>query len=121
MMSVSVVYAEFHAAVIVTFSYWLALYEWVIAKRSYAEGSMFREDLWARVQIYSLSLIFNLWDKEHYRSSSFQQDMKDNLSNVAIPGTGIQLSVFCYSWHMCFLFVLFVNPLVCFCGAFNKV
>lgn len=44
------------------------------------------EDIWGKVQIYSLSLIFKLWSLPHYRSESFQQDMIDNLKNVAIPG-----------------------------------
>lgn len=48
-------------------------------------------DKWANVQIYSLSLIFKMWSKPHYRSQNYQQDMIDNLKNVAVPGTGIRL------------------------------
>lgn len=44
-------------------------------------------DQWGKVQLYSLSLIFKLWSLPHYRSNSFQQDMLDNLKNVAVPGT----------------------------------
>ena len=40
-------------------------------------------------QLFSVGLIFKMWSKgKHYRSPSFQQDMIDNLRNVAIPGTG---------------------------------
>ena len=46
-------------------------------------------DKWGKVQLYSLSLIFKLWSLPHYRSKSFQQDMLDNLKNVAVPGITI--------------------------------
>ena len=74
-------------AVKVTLLYFYTLYEYIFLGKSYTSCSAFQEDTWARVQIYSLSLIFKLWSKPHYRSPTFQQDMIDNLSNVAIPGT----------------------------------
>lgn len=74
-------------AVRVTLLYFYTLYEYIYLGKSYTSGTTFQEDTWARVQIYSLSLIFKLWSKPHYRSPTFQQDMIDNLSNVAIPGT----------------------------------
>ena len=46
--------------------------------------------------------------------------MIDNLCNVAIPGTGIPLSFFCYSWLTVLFFLMALNPLVCFMGALNK-
>ena len=104
-----------------TVKYWLALHEYVLLKKSYTGSSYFKDDLQARVQVYSLSLIFYLWNHPHYRSKDFQQDMIDNLRNVAIPGTGIPLSIFCYNWWVCLFFVAFINPLVCFFGALNKV
>jgi hypothetical protein len=92
-----------------------------------------------QVQVYSLSLIFYLWNKPHYRNGTFQDDMVrplfyicsmstcalslanwiqctcksltaalcschalctfkkqvKNLRNVAIPGTGVPLSLMC--------------------------
>ena len=74
-------------AVKVTLLYFYTLYEYIYLGKSYTSCTTFQEDTWARVQIYSLSLIFKLWSKPHYRSPTFQQDMIDNLSNVAIPGT----------------------------------
>jgi len=75
----------------------------------------------ARVHVYSLALIFVLWGKPHYRNGTFQEDMIKNLRNVAIPGTGIPLSTFCYSRITAAALVLFLNPLVCLLGAVNKV
>jgi hypothetical protein len=44
----------------------------------------------------------------------------DNLKNVAIPGTGIALSWFCYSKYTALIFVFLLNPLLCFLGAVNQ-
>ena len=106
--------------VVLTLRYWFALYEYIFMQKSYDAPTIFKDDTWAKVQVYSLSLIFKLWSKPHYRSPSFQQDMLDNLKNVAIPGTGLALSYFCHSWWSCALFVFFVNPTVCLLGAVNK-
>ena len=103
-----------------TFAYWLTLYEVLICDRKYSELSFLPEDRWARVQVYSLALIFRMFKRPHYRSKSFQQDMLDNLRNVAVPGTGLPLSLFCYSKFTVLLFVVLINPLICLLGAVNK-
>lgn len=46
--------------------------------------------------------------------------MLDNLRNVAIPGTGVPLSIFCYSIYTCLFFIVFLNPLICLLAAVNK-
>ena len=107
--------------VLLTVNYWRGLYSFVILRKSYAaDSSVFGDDVWAKAQVYSISLIFKLWSKPHYRSASFQQDMLDNLKNVAIPGTGIPLSYFCGSYLVCLLFVFVGNPAVCLLGAVHK-
>lgn len=73
----------------------------------------------ARVQVYSLALIFRLWSLPHYRSGTFQNDMVKNLRNVAIPGTGIPLSILCYTRATALWAVLVLNPIVCFIAALN--
>jgi hypothetical protein len=103
-----------------TLKYWYALFEYIFMHKGYDAPTTFKDDTWAKVQVYSLSLIFKLWSKPHYRSPSFQQDMLDNLKNVAIPGTGLALSYFCYSWWSCFMFVVFAIPVICMMGAINK-
>ena len=80
-------YAVTSGIVFVTVSYWKALYGYVFLHHSYGQDTVFKEDVWAKVQVYSLSLIFKLWSKSHYRSPSFKQDMLDNLKNVAVPGS----------------------------------
>ena len=116
--------SAFHAlsAFKATVYYWSALYTWIFRQNRYTDNEhFFAGDVHAHVQVYSLALIFVMWDMPHYRSRSYQQDMLDNLRNVAIPATGIPLSVFCHSWWFCLFFVFFVNPCVCFLGACNKV
>lgn len=108
------------AALLATLSYYRALYQHIALKKPYNTSTVFDDDKWAKVQVYSLSLIFDLWHKPHYRSRHFQQDMLDNLRNVAVPGTGIPLSYLCRSYLLCLFAVLFLNPLVCLLGAINK-
>lgn len=76
-------------------------------------------DARARVQIFSLALIFRLWSKPHYRNPSFQVDLLRNLRNVAVPGTGVPLSLFCHSRVTALLYIVFAMPAVCFLGALN--
>jgi hypothetical protein len=45
--------------------------------------------------------------------------MVKNLRNVAIPGTGIPLSLFCYSKVLCLLAILVLYPLVAIVSAIN--
>lgn len=105
----------------ITSTYIQTLYEFIFKHVSYTDSTAYGGDQWAKVQVFSLSLIFKLWSLKHYRSPSFQQDMIDNLKNVAIPGTGLALSWFCYSYWTCLWYVLFINPLICLFGAINKV
>lgn len=100
--------------------YWFCLIQFIFLKKSYTECTFFPQDTHARVQLFSLALIFRLWSAPHYRSPSFQQDMLDNLKNVAVPGTGIPLSWFCGYQSVALFFVFMINPLVCFMGAVNK-
>ena len=104
-----------------TLQYEYFLFQVIFQHKKYNEVKLFTGDDWARVQLYSLGLIFRLWNLPHYRTKSLQQDMIDNLRNVAIPGTGIPLSIFCQHWILCLLFVTIVNPIICICGAINKV
>jgi len=113
------VLSSLNKAWISTSLYWTVFYSFM-GGTSYSNETSFGEDVWAKVNVYSLALIFKLWSKEHYRSPSFQTDMINNLQNVAIPGTGIPLSYFCYNWHVCLFFVVILNPIICFFGAINK-
>ena len=107
-------------AVANTFKYLYCLIEYIFTSKRYEESCAFDNDTWAKVQIYSLSLIFKMWHKPHYRSKTFQQDMLDNLKNVAIPGTGIPLHFFCYNYFLCLGAIFIINPIVCLLGAVNK-
>lgn len=80
-----------------------------------------RHKQYARCHVYSLALIFFLWDKPHYRKGSYSDDLLDNLRNVAIPGTGLPLSVFARHKLLALFLVLFLNPIICLIAAFHHV
>ena len=84
---------KIHFSIQTTLKYQYALTQHLFFNVPYSE-SVFRDDKVARVQVYSLYLIFKLWSLPHYRTSTFQQDLLNNLKNVAIPGTGLPLSFF---------------------------
>jgi len=79
------------------------------------DSALFKK--YARIHLYSLSVIFYLWDKPHYRKGSYQTDLRDNLRNVAIPGTGIPLSIFIVHRYVALFFILFVYPKIAFFAA----
>jgi len=80
-----------------------------------------RHKQYAKCHIYSLALIFYLWDKPHYRKGSYSDDLLDNLRNVAIPGTGIPLSIFARGKILALLLVLLFYPLVSIIAAVHHV
>ena len=66
----------------------------------------------ARIHVYSIVSNFYLWSKAHYRKGSFQQDLRDNLRNVAIPRTGIPLSIFVLNRLFAVFFLIIIYPLI---------
>jgi len=105
--------------VIATVRFYLSLWYFLVKGGSYENFPYFQGNLQTRVHLYSLALIFYLWDKPHYRSGTFQQDMVKNLRNVAIPGTGIPLSYFVYSKLSTYFFILVIYPLVSLVASIN--
>lgn len=73
-----------------------------------AEETLFRRH--ARVHLYHLAAAFYLYNKPHYRKGSYGQDLVDNFRNVAIPGTGLPLSLFVGNKLLALGFVLTASP-----------
>ena len=48
---------------------------------------------------------------------SFQKDLQKNLCNVAVPKTGVPLSLVCYSRVLAALFLAVLYPILCAVGA----
>ena len=44
--------------------------------------------------VYMLAKTLHLWDEPHYRAKSFADDLRANVKNVAVPGTGVCASQF---------------------------
>ena len=73
----------------------------------------------SRVYVRSIALAMAMWSLPHYRNGTFREDMEKNLRNVAVPGTGIPLSVFCRGKLRFYFAVLVLAPLAClFAAAF---
>ncbi|KAL7474757.1 hypothetical protein ACHAW6_000712, partial [Cyclotella cf. meneghiniana] len=66
----------------------------------------------ARVHLYTLASEFYLYHRPHYRKPSYRIDLLDNLSNVAIPGTGLSLRHFVRTRPIELASVLFLYPAV---------
>ncbi len=95
-----------------------ALYYYVVRGGAYP-APYFDDSVQAQCQIYSLALVYQMWAQPHYRSGDFREDMAKNLRNVAIPGTGIPLSVLCYFKPFAVLFLITGYPLAALVAALN--
>jgi hypothetical protein len=73
----------------------------------------------ARVHLYSLAAEFYIYNKPHYRKPSYRRDLMDNLSNVAIPGTGLSLKYFVSTKLSSLAYILGVYPTVSLVAAFH--
>jgi len=89
-------------------------YFWVIGG-SYAQYQQkFSCSLHQAVHVSSLALEMKLWNKPHYRAPTYQADVLANYSNVAVPGTGIPLSIGARFQVVARLFLIFLYPILCF-------
>jgi len=68
--------------------------------------------LFTAVWLHSLSLTFDLWHKPHYRADSLRDDLVENFSNIAFPGTGLPFSWVCYCKTSAVLYFVFLHPVV---------
>jgi hypothetical protein len=55
-----------------------------------------------------------MYHKPHYRKPTYARDIIDNFANVAIPGTGLPLSLFVWNKLLAFSFVCTASPIVSF-------
>ena len=81
------------------------------ADKDTPDQSLFKQH--ARIHLMTLASAFYLYNKPHYRKGSYRDDIVDNFRNVAIPGTGIPLSLVARSRLLSLGFVLTANPAVC--------
>jgi len=66
----------------------------------------------ARMHLYTLASAFYLYHKPHYRKPSYKEDIVDNFANVAIPGTGLPLSLFVWNKPLALGLVCTASPIV---------
>jgi len=102
-----------------TVGFYQTMWYYLVTGGSFAECPYFEGQREVRCQLYSVTLIMQLWNTPHYRNGTFQDDMIKNLRNVAVPGTGIPLSLFCYSKIVCLFAILILYPLIALIAAIN--
>lgn len=81
------------------------------------EQKLFKQH--ARIHLYTLAANFYLYPKPHYRKGTYADDLTDNLRNVAIPGTGLPLSLVAASRVAALPFLLCTYPLVSLAAALH--
>ena len=64
--------------------------------------------------IFTLNLIYKLWDKKHYTSESFGTNMKQNLQNISLPFTGICIKLFMINKYVYLFSILVIYPMFIF-------
>ena len=74
-----------------------------------------------KVHLFSLMLVFKLWNLPHYRHGTFHDDMMANLRNVAIPGTGLPMHWPARFKIVAYAFILFVYPWIAIAHAIYRV
>jgi|ERR1712086_83234 len=79
-----------------------------------------KESPQAQAQLYSLCTVLWMWDRPHYRTGSYRDDMLTNLRNVAVPGTGIPLSLVAWSKAIGVLFLIIVYPIIAVVAGLRK-
>jgi hypothetical protein len=96
--------------------YWRGLF-FFARGGSYTNCPVLRKDQHAKAHLYSMVLTFYLWDEPHYRAGTYKEDLRDNLKNVAVPGTGLPMSFWVRAKPLGYLFCFITNPILCFCIA----
>lgn len=74
----------------------------------------------ARIHLYSMASVFYLYNKPHYRKGSYRDDLVDNLRNVAIPGTGIPLSLVAQNRILGLWYLMTAYPVVSYVASIHK-
>lgn len=100
-------------------TYWRGVYACLVRGASYAELTRALPHLESAslLQIYWLCLHVRLFHEPHYRSGTFGNDCAKNLRNVALPGTGVALSLACASRAFAASFVALAVPFAALAAA----
>ena len=105
-----------------TVAYWRALAHY-LNRGSFAGSDAFGgydDGKRMKCHVFSLALAVRLWHAPHYRKSSYALDLRDNLRNVAVPGTGVPLSVLTYGRGLAVAFLFVGYPLLCLVAGFAQ-
>lgn len=71
-----------------TAEYYAVLLYCLATRCNIERAPLLQRDTPALVHVYALARTLLLWHAPHYRAPTFAHDLRANLANVAIPGTG---------------------------------
>jgi hypothetical protein len=102
--------------------YSLCFYYFIVRNGKYSNCHLFinfNDELSKRIKVhlFFLNLHYKLWNQQHYRAGSFQQDAIKNLRNVSLPGIPFSLKYIFYQKFYTLLFLLVFYPLLAMCSA----
>jgi len=86
---------------------------------SFTSCEYFEASMRARVHVFGMCLHILLWSESHYRHGTFKDDLQKNLRNVAVPKTGVPLSVFAVARPFAIVFLFVLYPLACLAAALH--
>lgn len=107
----------------VLFTYWRVMFFFWFGGRYEEVKSRFPGlSHMSRGHLYSLAMVPWLMPKPHYRTGTFQQDMRTNLRNVVLPTGfyGLPLSVWATTRLHAVFAILFVIPTAAFWGSWYR-
>ena len=95
-------------------SYYLCLNDFLNNKK-FNEVEYFTDFKFAKIQIFTFSIIINNYNLKHYRHKTLKEELIHNLKNVYVPYTGITYSFFCRNIYLVYIFLFLVYPfMTCF-------
>lgn len=98
-----------------------SLFHFLARGGSYSDrgAEFYGGSLHAAVHVFSLALEVKLMDRPHYRRNggTMQEDQLANFRNVAVPGTGVRLSVFMRFRAVAAVSLFLLYPVLCFLAA----
>ena len=85
-----------------------------------AECPSFKNDEQAKVNLFSLAAVFQLWNTMDHNSQPLHQSLRIRLKHITLPWTGLPLSWWLISRPMYVVFVLAAFPMMCLFAAISK-
>ncbi len=102
--------AEAGGIISLLFTYYSALFMYSLPHAKLQSCALHKRNPHSAIWVFSLAQTGRMFDRRHYRAPSFGHDIRANLKNVAVPGTGVPLHLFFIGIVPFLLFLTVVYP-----------